>query len=54
MADVLFLAIVVAFFVLCGGLVSACARLIDHDDQVVAEPADDERVPVGAVAGARS
>jgi len=38
-ADVVFLAIVIAFFALCGLLVSACDRLVGRDGQV-AEPAE--------------
>lgn len=45
MADFVFLATIVAFFLLCVGYVSLCSRIIGPDEVVALEGDDDE--PVG-------
>jgi hypothetical protein len=44
-ADVLFIAITIAFFVICTGVVRLCDRIIGPDSE---HPVVDEEQPVGA------
>ena len=45
MADIAFLAIIVAFFMLCVGYVSVCGRIIGPDEVAGIEPISDDEAP---------
>ena len=47
MADIAFLATIVAFFILCVGYVELCGRIIGPDDTVVPESDADEQTADG-------
>jgi hypothetical protein len=52
MSDVIFIAVMIAFFVLCALYVNVCDRLIGPDDQSIEPALDSETVVVAAAAGA--
>ena len=52
MSDVIFIAVMIAFFVLCALYVNVCDRLIGTDDQSVEPALDSETAVVAAAAGA--
>jgi hypothetical protein len=52
MSDVIFIAVMIAFFVLCALYVNVCDRLIGTDDQSIEPATDSETAVVAAAAGA--
>ncbi len=42
MADIIFLATIVAFFMLCVGYVSLCGRIIGSDDALVLDDGEND------------
>ena len=44
MADIIFLATIVAFFLLCVGYVSLCGRIIGSDDAVIVDDEENDAV----------
>ena len=52
MSDVIFIAVMIAFFVLCALYVNVCDRLIGTDDQSIEPTLDSETAVVAAAAGA--